>query len=325
MKKRVLSTAIALATLVPAAAMAEMSFYGKANVSFESVNDGESSTTELLSNSSRIGVKGDEKINDSLQAIYLLEYEAYFDGDNNGRTLGQRNIYVGVKSDFGQVIGGNFDTPLKSIQGKVDVFNDLRGDIRSMISPNETRTSDTVMYSTPTLGGFAAHAAFINSEVDNVDDGKSIAASYTLGGLYLGAAYEQDVAPVDSETIRAVATWTIGGLQLGALYEQDELDTEGEDVEGVDDSLDGWIFSALYDFQNKWVVKGQYGESDIRFDGGDTASVGVDYKATKNFTVYGFYTANSSDDLAGEDDEGNAIVVEGVDQDYIALGVDLKF
>jgi predicted porin len=210
----------------------------------------------------------------------------------------------------------------------VDVFNDLRGDIRNMISPNDTRTSDTVMNSTPTMGGFAIHGAFINSEIDDVDDGKSIAASYTLGGLYLGAAFEQDVAPVDSETVRAVATYTIGGLQLGALYEQDELNTEEEEVEGEDDSLDGWIVSALYDFQNNWLVKAQYGESDIRFEGADTASVGVDYKATKNFTVYGFYTTNSSDDrIATIDVEGEPVetLVPGVDQDYIALGVDLKF
>jgi predicted porin len=319
MKKQTLSTFIALATLLPAGAMAEISIYGKANVSFEMVNDGEESFTELLSNASRIGFKGSEKINDNLEAIYQLEYETYFDdGDVNGdRTFGQRNIFVGVKGGFGQVIGGNFDTPLKSIQGKVDVFNDLRGDIGRMITTNETRTSDSVMYSTPSLGGFAAHASYISSEEDEVDDGKSAAVSFTVGGLYLGAAFEQDVAPLDSETMRAVATFTIGGLQLGALYEQDELD-------GADDSLDGWITSILYDFKNKWVIKGQYGESDMRFEGGDAASVGIDFKATNNFTVYSFYTMNSSDDRI-EVEDAEEVTVAGVDQDYVAVGVDLKF
>lgn len=314
MKKQTLSVFVTLASLVPVGVMAEITLYGKANISFESVNDGDASFTELVSNASRFGLKGGEKINDTLEAIYQLEYEVYVDGDNGGRTLGQRNIFLGVKGEFGQVIGGNFDTPLKSIQGKVDVFNDLRGDMKSMITSNDLRTSDTVMYSTPSLSGFIAHAAYISSELDEVDDGKSIAASYTWNGLYLGAAFEQDVVQLDSETVRVAASYTIGGLQLGALYEEDEI--VEEDLLGSEVSSEGWLVSALYDFQNNWLMKGQYGESDIRFENADTVSIGVDYKATKNFTVYGFYTANSSDNIIAE---------EEIDQDYIGLGIDLKF
>jgi len=302
---------IALATLSPAGAMADITIYGKANLSFEHVSDGDESFTEVVSNASRLGFKGSEKINDALEAIYQLEYEIDTD---DADTFRQRNIFVGAKGGFGQIIGGHFDTPLKNAQGKVDVFNDLRGDIKNVITSNDNRTSNTVMYSTPSLSGFVAHAAYISSEVDEVDNGKSLALTYTWKGFYFGAAFEQDVVQLDSETVRVAATYTLGGLQLGALYEEDEL--VDEDLVGSETTSDGWLASALYDFQNNWVIKAQFGESDIRFESGDTASVGVDYKATKNFTVYSFYTANSSDSLIAEDK---------VDQDYVGLGVDLKF
>lgn len=311
MKKQALSKLIALATLLPASAMADISLYGKANLSFEHVNEGDESFTEMVSNASRLGFKGGEKINDELEAIYQLEYEVYVD---DADTFSQRNIFVGVKGSFGQVIGGHFDTPLKSAQGKVDVFGDLRGDIKNMITRNENRTSNTLMYSTPgNLGGFGANVAYISSEEDEVDDGKSLAVSYTLEGFYVSLAFEQDVEAQDADAMRAAATYTIGGLQLGALYEEYELDGA--------DSVDGWLASVLYDFQNNWVVKGQYGQSDMYEEGGDTASLGVDYKATKNFTVYSFYTAYSSDDLIVE----NGPVEEGVDADYLGVGVELKF
>jgi len=301
MKLPVLSCFVALATFIPAGAMADITLYGKANLSLEYVDHQEDSFSELMSNASRLGFKGKEKIHDTLEAIYLLEYQVDVE---DADTFSQRNIYVGLKGGFGQVIAGHFDTPLKSVQGKVDVFNDLRGDITRMITNNEHRLSNSVMYSTPSLGGFSAHLAYINSEQDDVDDGKSLALSYTLGGLYLGAAFEQDVVQMNSETLRLVVTYAVGGLQLGAFYEEDEQDGQ--------DSTDGWLVSALYGFQSRWVVKAQYGQSDMRYVGGDTASVGVDYKFTNNFTLYSFYNTNSADN-------------DAMDQAYLAVGVDLKF
>lgn len=42
-------------------ALAEVDFYGKANVTLQSSDDGEGSFTEIKSNSSRLGLKGSEK------------------------------------------------------------------------------------------------------------------------------------------------------------------------------------------------------------------------------------------------------------------------
>lgn len=319
MKKQNLRVAVALAMCLPAVAMADISLYGKANVAFELVDEGDGSRTDLTSNASRLGFKGSEKINDSLTAIYQLEYEVDVDDQD---TFRQRNIFVGVKGEFGQVIGGYFDTPLKSAQNKVDLFNDLRGDIRTMITPNENRTSNTVMYSSPVLSGLAGHVAYISSENEEVDDGKSAALSFTHEGLYLGLAFDQDVEAENAEALRGVIQYNLRALQLGFLYEEYEPEEA--------DSESAWVVSALYDLQNNWALKAQYAKSKIGFaygvdaddntlytDENESLSAGVDYKVTNNFVVYGFYTAITGD--------SEAVSEEVIDNEYLGIGIDYKF
>lgn len=306
---------MAVTSFLPAAAMADITLYGKANVSLEWVEEGEESHTALESNASRLGFKGSEKINDYVEAIYQLEYEAHF--DDGSTTFGQRNIFAGLKGGFGQIIGGRFDTPLKMAQYKVDVFNDLRGDIKNFISPNEIRSQNTVMYSTPSLGGFVAHAAYISSENEEVDDGKSISLTYSTDALYLALAFDQDVRTENAEALRAVAQYSVSGWQFGLLFEQSE--DEGADKE------DAWLASVLYNLNADWAVKAQFAQSDIPFtyatnvqtDSSESLSLGVDYKLSKNFVVYGFYT-----DISAEDE---GIAEDVVDNSYVGLGVDFRF
>jgi len=314
--KNKLRLLVTVASLAPAMAMADVSLYGKANVSLEWVEEGDTSHSALESNASRIGLKGSEKLSDTLEAIYQFEYEANVD-DNDDDTFKQRNIFVGVKGGFGQVIGGHFDTPLKVAQNKVDVFNDLRGDIKNYITPNDNRTDNTVMYSSPSANGVVAHLAYISSEDEERDDGKSLALTYTSDSLYLALAFDQDVEAENAEALRAVAQYNVRALQLGLLYEQYEADGA--------DSQDAWVVSALYKLDSKWAVKAQYGQSEIAFgygaglstDESQSLSVGADYKISKNFMVYSFYTAITAED------EG--VVEDVVDNSYAGIGVDFRF
>lgn len=300
--KKSLSIAIALASMTTASlAVAEIDLYGKANVSLEMVNEGDVSTTELLSNASRLGFKGSEKINDQLEAIYQLEYEVYFD---DSETFKQRNIFIGLKGGFGQVIAGNFDTPLKVAQNKIDLFNDLRGDIKNVITVNDNRTSNTVQYSTPETGGFGANLAVISSEVEGQDAGKSLSVSWANEMFYVAGAFEQDVEDENAEAMRAVAQINLNAVQLGALYEQYEEENQ--------DSVDGWLVSAQFKVASDWALKAQYGQSDQHEEGGETMSIGADYKLSKNAKVFGFYTEETADN-------------DVLDNDYAGIGMELKF
>ncbi len=300
--KRKLSIAIALATLAPAVAFSEVNWYGKASVTLENANMGDDSVIRLLSNASRVGLKGSEELSDGLSAIYKMEYEVTVD---DGTTFSQRNIYLGVKGGFGQVIAGNFDTPTKSAQGKVDQFNDLSGDLKKVISKNDNREANSVMYSAPSSAPVGFNLAYIASEEDGVDAGISTSVTFSNDTLYAAVAYDQDVEEIDSTNVRAVFVGTFGPAQIGAMYESFDADSAGE-------AKDGMLVSAAFKVSDKATLKAQFGTSDQVKEGGETISVGADFKYTKNVKSFVYYTMNSADN-------------DAIDDDYLGVGMEMKF
>jgi predicted porin len=207
MKKTALS--LAIAAVLPAFANAEKveievpEFYGKINVSVQNTQEGSASISELVSNASRLGVKGNIDLNHGLQGVYKAEYETQVDdGDKGGQTFSQRNIYAGIKGGFGQVIVGMFDTPLKKAQKKIDLFNDLEGDIKSVISKSDNREANSVQYNTPTMSGLVATIAHIASEDEAINDGTSSSLTFSRNALYAAVAYDTDVE-ADGTLLRA--------------------------------------------------------------------------------------------------------------------------
>lgn len=327
MKKTALS--LAIAAVLPAFANAEKvevempKFYGKVNVSFQSTNEGDSSLTEVVSNASRLGVKGKIALNNGLQAVYQAEYQYNADGDNDetfksqdsagddfkvesSEVFSQRNTFAGIKGGFGQVIVGIFDTPLKKAQKKVDLFNDYDGDIKSVITKSDKRTSDTIQYNTPKMAGFVATVANISSEVDGGKDGLSSSLTFSKDKFYAAAAYDSDVRAEDVNVIRLVAQYSVADITLGALWESEDGDASRE--------ADGWVASAAYKATSDITLKAQYGQSDIAKDEAKTYSLGADYKLAKNAKVFAFVTNEDYDDSG-----------VNVTNDYYAVGTELKF
>ncbi|HEX7764666.1 MAG TPA: porin, partial [Cellvibrio sp.] len=268
------------------------------------------SRVELVSNASRIGLKGGEDINSSLKVIYQFEYQTEVDdGTNGGQTFGQRNIYLGLQGTAGTFIGGHFDTPTKVAQEKVDLFNDLEGDI-TQIFKGEIRASNIVQYTTPTFGGgFAGSVAYVTEEnngaTPRTGDNAGVSASfgYTSSAFYVGVAMDQDVEAEDVDLIRVVGRFNVGAFQFGLLAENYD--------DGVVDE-DGVLVSALWNVTDKWAAKAQYGQSDIKMADGESASIGLDYKMTKAATLYSYITKVEDD-------------AETRDDTYVGVGLDFKF
>lgn len=297
---------------ISAPALAEPTVYGKANVSFQTADEGDASTTELKSNASRIGVKGTYEVDENVSAIYQAEFEVQFDdGDKDGETFSQRNIFVGLKGGFGVVKAGKFDTPLKVAQKKIDLFNDLEGDIKNVVTENDNRANNIVSYESPSFANVQAKVALIASEEDGVDDGVSTSVSYSLDQLYIAAALDQNVEAENTDALRLVGQYSLGDIQLGLMY-------ESFDVDGADD-VDATFVSVKYKLGDV-ALKAQVGKSDIVVEDGETISLGADYKLAKNLKVFAYYTQNESSD--------NALLVapeDQMDDDYLGVGVELKF
>ena len=138
----------------------EPNVYGKLWISVESQNTSSGAEVDMVSNASRLGVKGSMDFGEGLEAIYQAEYEVDpVDGtadEKNGRTFKQRNSFVGIKGSYGTLFLGTHDTAMKRSIAKIDLFNDLAGDIKNILH-GENRMSDFICYTTPILGdGFSA-------------------------------------------------------------------------------------------------------------------------------------------------------------------------
>lgn len=191
----------------------------------------------LESNSSRIGVRGDFDISAALKAIYRLEYGVDVDNgsNSNGREFTQRNIFGGLQGNWGTVIAGKNDTPLKFIQtntvqqSDIDRFNDLPlADIGTYLV-GETRADNIVLYTSPILlGGLEINIGAVQGEETGVkvsdtnlqDDnkfasGRSISVSYGKADWYAALAVENNVASANA--VRALGEVTLGPVKVGAI------------------------------------------------------------------------------------------------------------
>ncbi|WP_049629394.1 porin [Cellvibrio sp. pealriver] len=323
MKKSLL--ALLIASVIPAAAFADVVVYGKANLSVQNADEAEESKLELVSNASRIGVKGSEEINSGLKAIYQFEYQTEVDdgaGGSSNQTFTQRNIYVGLQGSGGTIIGGHFDTPVKTAQEKVDLFNDLEGDINYLVD-GETRSKNIVQYTTPaSWGAFAINIAGVAAENNAADDGVSASVTYTTPAFYVALAAEQDVSAQTMDILRLVGRYTVGPVQLGALFEQSSVSASVAGT-AVDLDSDAWLVSAKYNATDKFALKAQYGDAGMDVTagglvvdaGGDSLSLGADYLLSKNTTLFGYYTQETAEVDSDE----------VVDDNWIGVGIDLKF
>ena len=277
-----LGTATAMLATAPFAAAngpIDGKLYGKVNVSVVNSDSGSDDTWKLNSNASRIGLKGSTQVSGGLTVFYKTEFQVDVDGD--GDIFKQRNIFAGVKGSFGSVLAGKNDTPTKLAQKKIDLFNDLEGDIKKTFA-GENRMSNIIAYTTPKYGNFSATYAVMPSEGDNgsLSDATSYSVSYSKDDLYVALASDSDVKGAD--LLRVVSQYKVDAWQLGLMYQENDTTNES-----------GYFASAAYK-SNNITYKAQYGSNENDTDGSDktTLSVGADFKLAKNTKSFVFFTDN---------------------------------
>ena len=289
---------------------AEPIVYGKLWISVESQDTSSGTEVDMVSNASRLGVKGSMDFGEGLEAIYQAEYEIDpVDGtadEKNGRTFKQRNSFIGIKGSYGTLFLGTHDTALKKSQSKIDLFNDLAGDIKNILQ-GENRMSEFIGYTTPTLGdGFSAtfNAIKGTEEEDNsIGDSTSVSLNYKTKSFYAAIAFDSELKGYD--TTRISFQVPLNRTQLGFIYQ----DTK-ELSSGLDE--DGYVLSLSQKIGKKGVFKIQLAESDMKMGSGKQASIGYDYKLSEKAKAFIFYTDLSGESLSKE-------------KEISALGFEYKF
>jgi len=279
-----LGTATAMLATAPFAAAngpIDGKLYGKVNVSVVNSDSGSDDTWKLNSNASRIGLKGSTQVSEGLTVFYKTEFQVDVDGDGDGDVFKQRNIYAGIKGQYGSLLAGKNDTPTKLAQKKIDLFNDLDGDIKKTFA-GENRMSNIIAYTTPKYGNFSATYAVMPSEGDNgsLSDAKSYSVNYNKGDLYVAVASDSDVKGAD--LLRVVSQYKVDAWQLGLMYQENDTTNES-----------GYFASAAYKCDTI-TYKAQYGNNENDTDGSEktTLTLGADFKLAKNTKSFVFFTDN---------------------------------
>ncbi len=229
------------------------------------------SSTDVTDFFSRIGFKGDIKVNDSITAFYQGEWDidVEADADFGDARLG----FVGLEGDFGRVALGKQWSPHYNIVAEAtDIFNN-RSSPFGYDEASPFRTNQMVTYSYSN-GGFKLDAGLQfngdaensaggdNSEANNTEqvDSGSIGVSYSFGDFYLGASYLDQQLDVDDERdFRAVAgSWKVSKDFYVAVTYQDIERTMGTNT--YDQS--SFDIAASYALSKNYTFKTSYFDWD---------------------------------------------------------------
>ena len=276
----------------------EPTVYGKLWISVESQDTASGTEVDMVSNASRLGIKGSMDFGEGIEAIYQAEYEVDpVDGtadESKDRTFKQRNSFVGLKGSMGTIFLGKHDTATKKSQKKIDLFNDLAGDIKNILQ-GENRMSDLVGYRTPKINGFSATFNAIKGTEglgdDSIGDSTSTSFSYDSENFYIALAFDSELKGYDST--RLTLQIPFNRSQLGIMLQDSEkLST------GVEE--DGYVISFSQKVGNKGTLKFQQAESDMKLDSGKQFSFGYDYKLSSKAKAFFFFTDLSGDNTSKE-------------------------
>lgn len=318
--------------------------YGQVHVSLDYLDNSDDPTLAASSNSSRLGVKGKYQLDDELTAIFGMEYQVATTDD--AKSLSRRNSYAGLKGNFGQILIGRYDTPMKKLGRSVDLFwSSQLGENRTITNSNkfDARYDNAVHYSKKfnNIKFTTAYYLDVGNTTDRIDDDSvnvsSSSVVYQKDALMLGGGYEvasgksQDPAVADKEDrtgLRLVGSYKMGSHKIVGFFESatDVSGTAGKDrnLYGV-----GWSMK-----QGKYVYKAQVYTADDFDNTDDTGatllSAGVDYIYSKKVNVYAVLSRMANDNAAkfaivgvGHDDKIK--VITGEDNAGISIGTRIKF
>lgn len=305
--KKLLTIAIAAAIVAPMAASAETTMYGRADVAVVN-NDSDTVTGDVwdvITNTSRIGVKGGEDLGNGMKAIFQFEWAV--NTSEGGGLTGPANAidgrlgFVGLTGGFGTVAIGRQWTPYYGSVDKTDIFNVNPGQATMGgldASSNAhylglSRTGNALAYVSPDFNGFSAKAALIMDDgrtlVQDPSDGidaMNVSLDYNNGPLSVGFSY----LDFDSALNAAVGdrwgiagSYNFGNFKIIAQYE--DLD----DTTGNNDGGNGYGIAGQAFFGNN-TLYAVYGERDPDA-GTDLANwgIGIQHNFSKATRIYADY------------------------------------
>jgi len=274
MKKSLL--AIAVAAALPALAQAQVTLYGKMDVGLGSIDRGGTAKSitvvdTAIAQTSRLGVRGTEKMDGGLTAMFQIE--GAITADVGAAITFNRESWVGIGGGFGEIRLGRTLTPsfhadaVGDIMGysyfggqgnwssggagecgqQAAVVGCAAGTQSASRGAYSTRFSNGINWTSPSLSGLVLRAAISFSERDGTAQTTAITGNTIPNGV--GEAY--DVA----------ALYSAGPLGLAVVYHRENMNPIATGA-GVSQAREVTTVSGRYSM-GSIAIKGGWGQSQL--------------------------------------------------------------
>ncbi|MBI3154626.1 MAG: porin [Burkholderiales bacterium] len=302
----------AAAALVAGSTFAQgVEIYGRLNMTVERQKAGGESSSAMVNNSSRIGVRGSEDLGGGLKAGFVLEHGFAADTGAAATTFWGRQSEVNLSGSFGTVRLGNFTSEAYyATADYVSMHNHDTGTSADAFYADARlwQQSDKIGYASPSFGGIVLHAAVNTRDLGQPDRTYELAANYDAGALHLGAGYQKTG---DANQFAVRGLYEMGAFTLGGYVQRDE------DVYAAGSRttlrLSGMYTMGANELHLNFGRAGDYGK--VSDSSATQYTLGFNHNLSKRSKVYAFYT-KIDDSAAG---------VYGGDFNSIAVGLRHNF
>jgi predicted porin len=259
-------------------------------------------------NGSRWGVRGSEDLGGGLKANFQLE--SSISADTGASTGFTRTSKVGLSGGFGSIDFGRQYTRMFNLLDTYDAqgtnnFSAAYNAVAAGVLGTSVRWDNSIVYSTPAMGGFSASAQYAFAEnatasvtpgLAGVSSGRSLGllAGYSTGPVSVQVAFEttKNGDPTAAAVANAPSTKTTG---LGASYDFGMLKAYAQFMNQKDGVVNGVRENAYVLGVSVPMGAGTfnagYGSEQQKTAGvksGKASSIGVEYRydLSKRTTVY---------------------------------------
>ncbi|EPJ46946.1 MAG: hypothetical protein OFPII_16640 [Osedax symbiont Rs1] len=268
MKKSIIALAIAGAMTVPMVAQADATLFGEIRYDITDV-DGDNTNSNI--SRVRIGVKGEETMDNGLTAGYFIRYDAK-DGANGNVSLHKSTVYVA--GDFGKVVMGDTDNPNQSVEDRTE-YGLYSGELTVV---DTEFSGGGIAYESNNINGFkfAAGMGNVDQKDNSVDNSSGIMVSYDTDtfGVTVGAGQNKGANNKSNYGISASAK--LAGFDLGARYSVQKVNA-GTDIKGYalggSYAVDKLTFSLQHESRKTGSLKEKAFSASVDYALGGNATV----------------------------------------------------
>ena len=313
MTKKLLPTMIGVALAGGmAAAQADVSLFGHIDTSivvsdnYVDQSDGGQSDNSFVCTTCSLGFKGSEDLGNGLKAIFSIDFQYDTTKVEKGNSMTDRDQWLGMAGNFGQIRVGTISTSYKSHGAMLDpayrtAIQQRDWGLQSELHSNageqgQGRATNTVRYDTPDWNGLkgTAHYTLNSDENGQSFNAWGAGAQYSNGGLlvfadYITANASDDLTNNgDDDAYKVGAKFTMNNFAVFGQYEVDgglisagsavygylnSIDTF--DIASIGDGADLWMLGATYTMGNN-TLYGAYSSSDDADDAFNSLGASVD-------------------------------------------------